>query len=197
MSSNGASFLPRLESVFYAVFDVEQGPKIVSQVPEALIATNPLSGHGSGSSSSTLFAASPASSSSITSLSDLDFLSRTPSSSGLSSPAPQRVDSVNSFTQNNHGNSAPRALFNFDDISKYVIPHKALCGRLVICATKSHRILGFPVRLDSSAYPRNYFLYNVCFVFERTADLSCYEPIARKMCRVLTNCEVCGFRLKT
>ncbi len=88
------------------------------------------------------------------------------------------------------GNSTNRFLFNFDDISKYVIPPKALCGRLVICATKKHQILGFPVRLDDDSYPRNYFLYNVCFVFERTADLSCYEPVARKVSRVLTACEV-------
>ena len=31
------SFLPRIQSVFYAVFDVKQGSKIVYQVPEGLI----------------------------------------------------------------------------------------------------------------------------------------------------------------
>ena len=187
MSSNGASFLPRLESVFYAVFDVEQGPKIVSQVPEALIATSTTSALSSGSSGS-LFAVSPAS---ATSPFDFDFPSRTSSSSLLSSPTSQRVDSMNGIlSPHKRGTSTNRFLFHFDDISRYVIPPKALCGRLVICTTKSHRILGFPVRLDDETYPRNYFLYNVCFVFERTADLSCYEPIARKMSRVLTNCEV-------
>lgn len=177
MSSNGASFLPRLESVFYAVFDVQQGPKIVSQVPEALIAT---SSHGAGSSSHGALSSSSASSYTA-SLSDS---SRTASSSTLSSPVSRRRDSRSVSSPNK------RFLFHFDEITKYVIPPKALCGRLVICATKSHRILGFPVRLDDEDYPRNYFLYNVCFVFERTADLSCYEPVARKMSRVLTNCEV-------
>lgn len=36
--SDGDSFLPRIQSVFYAVFDNDQGPKIVYQVPEGLIA---------------------------------------------------------------------------------------------------------------------------------------------------------------
>ncbi|TFK80743.1 NPR2-domain-containing protein [Polyporus arcularius HHB13444] len=187
MSSNGASFLPRLESVFYAAFDVEQGPKIVSQVPEALIATSSSSGHASGASSTTLFTASPASSS--PSLSEVDLPSCAASSSMLSSPISQRLGARSMLSPDKGGNSTNRFLFNFDDISKYVIPPKALCGRLVICATKKHQILGFPVRLDDDSYPRNYFLYNVCFVFERTADLSCYEPVARKVSRVLTACE--------
>lgn len=190
MSSNGASFLPRLESVFYAAFDVEQGPKIVSQVPEALIATSVSSGHTSGSSSNTLFAASPASS--ISPLPDLEIPSRTPSV--LSSPISHRQDAKSIISPHKRDTAATRSLFHFDDISKYVIPPQALCGRLVICATKGHQILGFPVRLDDEAYPRNYFLYNLCFVFERGADLSCYEPVARKVSRVLTACEACVAR---
>ena len=189
MSSNGASFLPRLESVFYAVFDVEQGPKIVSQVPEALIATSSSSGYTSGTSTNTLFSASPAGS--TPTLTEYDASSQAPSA--LPSPITQRLEtrSLLSPHKPEPSTTANRSLFLFDDISKYVIPPKALCGRLVICATKAHRILGFPVRLDDESYPRNYFLYNVCFVFERTADLSCYEPVARKVSRVLTACEVC------
>ncbi|KIM62127.1 hypothetical protein SCLCIDRAFT_120438 [Scleroderma citrinum Foug A] len=128
------TFLPRVHSVFYTVFDVKQGPKIVCQVPEALIATQ------------------------------------------VSSP-PHR------------STSSTRVLFDFDDISKYVIPPDALCGRLVICATRNHRIIGFPVSISGSKYERNYFRFNLCFVFERSADLSCYKPIVRKVSRVLAACE--------
>ncbi|KAF9483818.1 NPR2-domain-containing protein [Pholiota conissans] len=70
----------------------------------------------------------------------------------------------------------------------FVIPHPALCGRLVTCATRRHRIIGFPVELKGK-YKRNYFRYNLCFVFDREADLSCYEPIVRKVSRVLKSCE--------
>ncbi|KDQ33477.1 hypothetical protein PLEOSDRAFT_1031803 [Pleurotus ostreatus PC15] len=136
MPSDGDSFLPRIESVFYAVFDVRQGPKIVYQVPEGLIAPPP----------------------------------------SLSGNPSKRSTSLN------------RILFNFDDISKYVIPQPALCGRLVICSAQRYRIIGFPVNLQGE-YERNYFTYNLCFVFARSADLSCYEPIVRKVSRVLTSCE--------
>ncbi|KAJ8598032.1 nitrogen permease regulator 2 [Rhizopogon salebrosus TDB-379] len=121
MPSEGDTFLPRIQSVFYAVFDLQKGPKIVYQPPR--------------SSSST------------------------------------------------------RILFNFDDISKYVIPPGELCGRLVICTARKYRVIGFPVLLPGNNYKRNYFQYNVCFVFERSADLSCYEPIVRKVSRILTACE--------
>ncbi|OJT07836.1 Nitrogen permease regulator 2 -like protein [Trametes pubescens] len=158
MSSNGASFLPRLESVFYAVFDVDLGPKIISQVPEGLIATSSSSGHASGASSSTLYTASPASS--TPSLADLDPPSRHPSTSVLSSPTTQRLETRSLLSPTKSTTPGNRFFFTFDDISKYVIPPKALCGRLVICAAKSHRVLGLPVRLDEEYYPRNYFLYN-------------------------------------
>ncbi|TFY55198.1 hypothetical protein EVJ58_g8397, partial [Rhodofomes roseus] len=69
------------------------------------------------------------------------------------------------------------------------MPRSSLCGRLVICATKGHRIIGFPVELQGH-YERNYFRYNLCFVFERSADLSCYEPVVRKVSRVLSACEL-------
>lgn len=71
-----------------------------------------------------------------------------------------------------------------------VIPQRPLCGRLVTCPTRDHRVIGFPVELHGN-YSRNYLRYNVCFVFNRSADLSCYEPVVRKVSRVLTSCEVC------
>lgn len=139
------SFLPRIQSVFYAVFDVQQGPKIVYQVPEGLIAVTE---------------------SVVTPASPVDY---------------HRDRSIRSV-------STP-TLFHFDDISKYIIPHSQLCGRLVTCSTKNHRVIGFPVEL-LGVYMRNYFRYNLCFVFDRSADLSCYEPVVRKVSRVLTSCEV-------
>lgn len=142
------SFLPRIQSVFYAVFDVKQGPKIVFQVPEGLIAT--------------------AAADSPDPASPTDFYRP----SRLHPPPRRHAD----------------ALFYFDDISKYVIPPSQLCGRLVTCATRNHRIIGFPVELRGK-YMRNYFRYNLCFVFDRPADLSCYEPIVRKVSRVLSSCE--------
>lgn len=155
--AEGDSFLPRFHSVFYAVFDERQGPKIAYQVPEGLIAVppGPTPDVASSSSQPHLLA-----------------------TSDNKSPPKRSV-------------SASHILFNFDDISKYIIPPSSLCGRLVVCPTRNHRIIGFPVSLRGKYYRRNYFRYNVCFVFNRSADLSCYEPVVRKISRVLTSCGTC------
>lgn len=184
MSSSGASFLPRIESVFYAVFDVHQGPKIVYQVPEGLIAVPP----STSASSNPTNPSSPASASSQ-SLVDIEPATVRPTSNILTPPASHRSELRLLVSPQNRPPSSHRTLFNFDDISTFVIPRSALYGRLVICATRKHRIIGFPVELRGN-YERNYFRYNLCFVFERTADLSCYEPVVRKVSRVLTACEV-------
>lgn len=160
--------------MFYAVFDNDQGPKIVYQVPEGLIAVS-------------------------TDLSSSQHFQPPPNATvGTSSPR-KRPSTTNTV------------LFHFDEISKYgmpptrldfgqwgradhrvlVIPQSPLCGRLVACPTRDHRVIGFPVELRGN-YSRNYLRYNVCFVFNRSADLSCYEPVVRKVSRVLTSCEVCS-----
>ncbi|KAI6045690.1 nitrogen permease regulator 2-domain-containing protein [Pisolithus marmoratus] len=157
------TFLPRIHSVFYAIFDVKQGPKIVYQVPEGLIATPPA---GLSSLSAT---SSPKS-------------SAVPLEGDAPQPSSRQVSSSPHPSSN-------RVLFNFNDVSKYVIPSNPLCGRLVICATRNHRIIGFPVSILGSEYKRNYFRFNLCFVFDRAADLSCYKPIVRKVSRVLAACE--------
>ncbi|KAI0797599.1 nitrogen permease regulator 2-domain-containing protein [Abortiporus biennis] len=187
--TDGASFLPRIESVFYAVFDVQQGPKIVHQVPEGLIAVRPITA-AQGLTGASLLTVSPSLRSETESSSSISSISR--ASSTVHSPATiSRADSgKHPPSPQKHGDPTSRFLFTFDDVSKYIIPHSALCGRLVICATRNHRIIGFPVEIRApDKYERNYFRYNLCFVFERHADLSCYEPVVRKVSRVLTTCE--------
>ena len=171
------SFLPPIQSVFYAVFDVEKGPKIVYQVPEGLIGVPP-----AGPPGNTSFPTTPTSS-------DPDLTLTGSRSTSLVSPSSTRPKSRSVPSPQKLTADSTQMLFNFDDISNYVIPRSALCGRLVICAINKCRIIGFPVELRGD-YKRNYFRYNLCFVFERSADLSCYEPIVRKVSRVLSCCEV-------
>lgn len=222
MASEGGSFLPRILSVFYAVFDEKKGPCIVYQVPEDLIAAphgatatslSPTNGTGTSNSPgvSTFSLVSEASTStavsqetSLTRSSRIDRVSH-----GNARSNARKMDDSNSGSHSrdharNHrssragrrstsgSTSATRQLFHFEEISRYVIPHSILSGRLVTCATRHHRVLGFPVELYGKYY-RNFFRFNVCFVFDRTADLSCYEPIVRKIGRVFTACEVCCF----
>jgi hypothetical protein len=182
MPSEGDTFLPRIQSVFYAVFDLQKGPKIVYQVPEGLI-----TGSTANQNSNHSVTSSP--SPSIAAILEPDVSPSRKSSPSVNSHGGRRTSSLNVPSPHQRSSSSSRVLFNFDDISKYVIPPGELCGRLVICATRKYRIIGFPVLLPGN-YQRNYFQYNVCFVFERSADLSCYEPIVRKVSRVLTACEV-------
>ncbi|KZV72939.1 NPR2-domain-containing protein [Peniophora sp. CONT] len=182
------TFLPRIQSVFYAVFDVRQGPKIVYQVPEGLIATAPgptsASSSNSGSYASSPVPTAPHSeaNSRASSISVAVVSPTTPS-------IPSRPESRFKFSPRRAPSaSLGRALFNFDDVSKYIIPASPLCGRLVVCNARQSKIIGFPSELSGN-YERNYFRFNVCFVFDRSADLSCYEPIVRKVSRVLATCE--------
>ncbi|KAL0946635.1 hypothetical protein HGRIS_012831 [Hohenbuehelia grisea] len=184
VSDGGDSFLPRIQSVFYAVFDLRQGPKIVHQVPEGFIGVPFPALPSTVSIPPTPSIVDPIPSPFSATSTD----SRTSSTSLLSPSSDSRTGSYGFQSPQKRSTSLNRVLFNFDDISKYVIPQPALCGRLVICATQRHRIIGFPVNLRGK-YERNYFRYNLCFVFERAADLSCYEPIVRKVSRVLASCE--------
>lgn len=93
------------------------------------------------------------------------------------------------------GNGTVPHLFDFSDVSLFVIPAQDMCGRLVICSTQRYRVIGFPICLEAEKYARVHFRYNLCFVFDRSADLSCYEPIVRKIARVLMACEVGGLLL--
>ncbi len=181
MPTDGDSFLPRILSVFYAVFDNHSGPKIVYQVPEGLIAVP--------SSVNAAIPSLPPTPTTDVSMAPPPRLNSRNSSNSLVSPTDLRPNSRSLQSPQKRSASASRALFNFSDVSGYVIPPSALCGRLVVCSTGRHRVIGFPVELRGT-YERNYFRYNLCFVFDRGADLSCYEPVVRKVSRVLTACEV-------
>ncbi|KAF8921144.1 nitrogen permease regulator 2-domain-containing protein [Mucidula mucida] len=180
MPTDGDSFLPRILSVFYAVFDNHSGPKIVYQVPEGLIAVP--------SSVNAAIPSLPPTPTTDVSMAPPPRLNSRNSSNSLVSPTDLRPNSRSLQSPQKRSASASRALFNFSDVSGYVIPPSALCGRLVVCSTGRHRVIGFPVELRGT-YERNYFRYNLCFVFDRGADLSCYEPVVRKVSRVLTACE--------
>ncbi|CAG8494827.1 12101_t:CDS:2 [Funneliformis caledonium] len=85
-------------------------------------------------------------------------------------------------------NSTP--IIDFDSISEYIIPKPPLCGHLVNICTDSYKVMGFPVIIREKKYDRNFFMFNLSFVFDRGADTSSYEPVVRKVARVLTSLEI-------
>ncbi|KAH7099799.1 NPR2-domain-containing protein [Auriculariales sp. MPI-PUGE-AT-0066] len=162
------TFLPRIISIFYAIFHEIHGHQIVYQVPEGLIA----------SGSSHAAPASPA-------LSDIAL--PTPGAS------PERSGSARGSPRKPHSTATTVAtLFDFPGISNYVLPPREVCGRLLTINVKNCAVMGFPLRVEGpGVYKRGYFQYSVCLVFDgaQSAELAPYEPVVRKIGRVLANCE--------
>jgi hypothetical protein len=91
-------------------------------------------------------------------------------------------------------------LLDFALISDYVIPKKALVGKLVSFLTTGrderqteYRVMGFPCVLsgEGGKYVRNEYMWNLCFVFEANCSLEAFEPVVRKCARILRSAEVC------
>jgi len=178
-----------ISSVFFAVLHLIEGPKIMYQVPEGLITTPPRSFVSPSSSDlSTSVPSPPPINSNNTPTSTVSPtrppLCHSTSKAQASSTVPSQLSSTST------AGGGPAPLFEFELISQFTIPQAELCGRLMICTTRKHRIVGFPVILKGPHYERGMFQYNLCFVFQRDLDVSPYEPVVRKVARVLTVCEV-------
>lgn len=51
--------------------------------------------------------------------------------------------------------------------------------------TLGHKIVGFPVRIDSQRYARNAYYFNLCFVCDSWARTVQYEPVVKKLAEYL------------
>ncbi|ORY90531.1 nitrogen permease regulator 2-domain-containing protein [Syncephalastrum racemosum] len=93
--------------------------------------------------------------------------------------------------------NAIKPLIDFEAISEYIIPKELLYNRLVIINTETYKVMGCPVVIhDHVKYgdARNEFRFNLCFIFERSAETSSYEAVVRKLARVLEALEIeCDF----
>ncbi|KAF9575044.1 Nitrogen permease regulator 2 [Mortierella alpina] len=76
-------------------------------------------------------------------------------------------------------------LVDFDSISEYLIPKVELCSKLVTISTPTCKVIGFPINLEHKKFQRNALMFNLAFVFDKDAEISSYEPVVRKMARVL------------
>jgi hypothetical protein len=99
-------------------------------------------------------------------------------------------------TSLNPDNSAlfcTKPIIDFEAISEYIITKEQLNGRLVTICNNNYKVMGVPVCItDHVRYQliRNEYRFNLCFVFERDAETSSYEPIVQKMATVLEVLEV-------
>lgn len=151
---------PHIHCIFYAEFDIIQGPRVVYQVPEGFVYAPPRN-------------------------STLSTLPIVPDTFGVESPfmlpgTPQ---------QGMSGNSSSRDI-QFDALSEYILPKQELHGRLVAISTQDFKIVGLPVSIEDPKYERNTLLFNVCFVFDREAATGCYDQVVRKIARELKALEL-------
>jgi len=204
-----------ISSVFFAVFDERLGRQIIYQVPENLITTPPERSRvdvpSSASSQAPLTPVTVEGGAENEGVAQTNGLKTVGSSDRVDSKSSSmsRMNAwqysngnTTSLSPNRPGNSGtatiPAAgLFEWQLVSQFVIPPPEMCGRLTISTTKKHRIVGFPVYIrDLDKYERGTFQFNVCFVFSKDMDyrkesgISCYEPVVRKLARILTACEV-------
>ncbi|BGP46264.1 Nitrogen permease regulator 2 [Rhodotorula kratochvilovae] len=169
LRQESGSYTPKLVACFYAVFDPTLGPRVVHQIPEGSVAT--------------ALSTFPSRPDTPKDPSVRTTLSPPREARGRDDPASPIEPVVR----------ANPVLFDFASIIDFVIPKPELCGHLITKATRTNKILGFPIRIvdeekyhgSKAVYNRNAFIFNVCFVFERDAELSVYEPVARKTGRTL------------
>lgn len=170
------------EQLFYATFDPRLGPIVQHQVPEDLITSRSRTGDDALSQA--------------TSRSRSRSRSRARLNLEFKSPPRSRSHSRSSSISDDED-----ALLDFAPISEYVIPKKSLHGKLVTMLTTSrlegeteeYRIMGFPAIITDEGggrYKRNEYMWNLCFVFHASSSLEAFEPVVRKVGRILKAAEV-------
>ncbi|WEW58318.1 Nitrogen permease regulator 2 [Emydomyces testavorans] len=80
-------------------------------------------------------------------------------------------------------------LFNFSDISFFVIPRQELCGNLIQVCTNGYRILGSPVCLKSPRYDRNEFIFNFCIVLAEEEEWGSFKSVVQKLADLMCELE--------
>uniref|UniRef100_A0A0L8FQ07 Uncharacterized protein n=1 Tax=Octopus bimaculoides TaxID=37653 RepID=A0A0L8FQ07_OCTBM len=78
----------------------------------------------------------------------------------------------------------------FDALHIYIIPKKELFERDITVNALGHKILGYPVHIDSPKYARNALIFNLCFVFDQQTCTTDYEPVVKKLSAYLTQLEL-------
>ena len=82
-------------------------------------------------------------------------------------------------------------LFDFSSVSEFIIPKKEMCNQILSFITPSgYRIVGHPVHIPGSKYKRNFFVYNLAFVFEENAEIGSYNPVVRRLAMTFKQLEV-------
>ncbi|KAG5461578.1 MAG: nitrogen permease regulator 2-domain-containing protein, partial [Olpidium bornovanus] len=196
-----ASF-PTIVAIFYSEFHPVQGPRVMFEVPEGFVGL----GGGAAASAAAAAAAAAGSSSQIG-----QHPGALPSAAAAGTPKAGAAGSQGAAAASPASSmpfaaastspaasagaagaataiAAPPAL-DYDELSEYIIPKSELCDKLITLRTDRYKVLGYPVSIVDRKYERNALLFNLAFVFDQDAETCSYEPVVRKMARVLRNLE--------
>jgi len=77
----------------------------------------------------------------------------------------------------------------FDMIDDYIITKPTMSGRLLTLTAMGFKFMGFPTLMDDVKFKRNFYLFNVCFIFLEGNDVSPFEPVLRKLAYSLKTIE--------
>ncbi|KPJ10312.1 Nitrogen permease regulator 2-like protein [Papilio machaon] len=69
----------------------------------------------------------------------------------------------------------------FDSLSTFIIPKPILQKKNITFNAPAHKILGYPIYLKSPRYPRNVYVFNLCFVCDNWSRTVQYEPVVKKL----------------
>lgn len=86
-------------------------------------------------------------------------------------------------------NNLQNCNINFDSIKNYIIPKPQLCHRLLTFKYGNYRIVSYPVAINNSLYARNYFRFNLVFVFQYDCQTSPYEPAIMRLGKMFRSFE--------
>jgi nitrogen permease regulator 2 len=80
-------------------------------------------------------------------------------------------------------------LFDFQAISRLIIPSQEFCDRLLTVCINHYRVISFPVCVENPKYERNEFIFNFALVLDESEDFSGYAAIVRKLAILFRNLE--------
>ncbi|XP_037977824.2 GATOR complex protein NPRL2 [Plutella xylostella] len=74
----------------------------------------------------------------------------------------------------------------FDAINAYIIPKPQIQKCTMTINALGHKIIGYPIKIDSARYERNAYLFNLCFICDSWSKTVQYEPVVKKLGEHLT-----------
>ncbi|KAJ1909909.1 Nitrogen permease regulator 2, partial [Tieghemiomyces parasiticus] len=182
---------PQILCIFYAEFDIDVGPVVRYEVPEGFVTgqsapcahtpTQP------DTTAKVTLAASSTGPAPVVGPTYPPF--EKTGRSGHTSPDEPGKPSIRPPPAAPYPSDQRKVLSLFQLGSDFIIPQPELKRKLITFYTDQFKILGYPVAIRGEQYQRNELTFNCAFVFRRTDQTACYEPVIKKIAELLEQME--------